>query len=264
MVPPRRGKTISRRTLRSARVTQPERLPCQAGGSPAAPQAMAVQIALSAPRARPPAADSAVPSPSVAFPSTRFGVRTPATCPEPGLRTGSTRRGSWASRGWRQRRIARDNWSYREQKIPVSFNRPGGRRMLSSETTCNLERSFHQNQDTALDDPLAPLAAYFETAKGAFSRNTERALRAGRADLRGLVPTTFLAGVSRQRRHHGGLRRRHGPHQDPGHGAPLRVQHRHPAQGATAGETPWTAPPSVSPCSGCTGAGAAGRRRSRD
>ena len=47
--------------------------------------------------------------------------------------------------------------------------------MLSSETTCNLERSFHRDDDTAVG---APLAAYFEAARGAFSRNTERALRA--------------------------------------------------------------------------------------
>ena len=47
--------------------------------------------------------------------------------------------------------------------------------MLSSETTCKLERSFHRDDNRAGDDPLA---AYFEAANGAFSRNTERALRA--------------------------------------------------------------------------------------
>ena len=47
--------------------------------------------------------------------------------------------------------------------------------MLSSETTCELECSFHRDHNTEGGDPLA---AYFEAAGGAFSRNTERALRA--------------------------------------------------------------------------------------
>ena len=47
--------------------------------------------------------------------------------------------------------------------------------MLSSETTCELECSFHLDHDTEGGDPLT---AYFEAAGGAFSRNTERALRA--------------------------------------------------------------------------------------
>ena len=47
--------------------------------------------------------------------------------------------------------------------------------MLSSEMTNALERSFHRDHNAAVGDPLA---AYFEAARGAFSRNTERALRA--------------------------------------------------------------------------------------
>ena len=47
--------------------------------------------------------------------------------------------------------------------------------MLSSQTDCELERSFERNDATRVGEPLA---AYFEVARGTFSRNTERALRA--------------------------------------------------------------------------------------
>ena len=47
--------------------------------------------------------------------------------------------------------------------------------MLGSHTTRDFERPFHDDHDQAVDEPLA---AYFEAAKGAFSPNTERALRA--------------------------------------------------------------------------------------
>lgn len=47
--------------------------------------------------------------------------------------------------------------------------------MLGSHVTLEFERSFHEDQHAAAS---APLAAYFEAASGAFSRNTERALRA--------------------------------------------------------------------------------------
>ena len=47
--------------------------------------------------------------------------------------------------------------------------------MLSSHATWEFERPFHDDRDAAVDEPLA---AYFEAAKGAFSPNTERALRA--------------------------------------------------------------------------------------
>ena len=46
--------------------------------------------------------------------------------------------------------------------------------MLSSETTYEPECSFHHDHDTEGADPLA---AYLEATGGAFSRNTERALR---------------------------------------------------------------------------------------
>ncbi len=46
--------------------------------------------------------------------------------------------------------------------------------MLSSQTDCDLKRSFERGQVTRVGDTLA---AYFEAARGALSRNTERALR---------------------------------------------------------------------------------------
>ena len=47
--------------------------------------------------------------------------------------------------------------------------------MLSSRTTCEVGRTLHLAHAAAVDEPLA---AYFEAARGAFSHNTERALRA--------------------------------------------------------------------------------------
>ena len=47
--------------------------------------------------------------------------------------------------------------------------------MLSSHATWEFEHLFHDDHDQAVDEPLA---AYFEVAGGAFSPNTERALRA--------------------------------------------------------------------------------------
>ena len=46
--------------------------------------------------------------------------------------------------------------------------------MLSSQTDCDLRRSFERGQVARVGDTLA---AYFKAARGAFSRNTERALR---------------------------------------------------------------------------------------
>ena len=47
--------------------------------------------------------------------------------------------------------------------------------MLGSHATLKFERSFHKDHDAAAEEPLA---TYFEAAGGAFSPNTERALRA--------------------------------------------------------------------------------------
>ena len=47
--------------------------------------------------------------------------------------------------------------------------------MLGMQATWEFERSFHEEHDRAVDEPLA---AYFKAASGALSRNTERALRA--------------------------------------------------------------------------------------
>ena len=47
--------------------------------------------------------------------------------------------------------------------------------MLSSQTTCDVERSFEPDDTEVVGEPLT---AYLEEARGAFSRNTERALRA--------------------------------------------------------------------------------------
>ena len=47
--------------------------------------------------------------------------------------------------------------------------------MLGSHATLEFGRSFHEDHDVAAGEPLA---AYFEAASGAFSPNTERALRA--------------------------------------------------------------------------------------
>ena len=46
--------------------------------------------------------------------------------------------------------------------------------MLSLQTDCDLERSFELDHAPRMGEPLA---AYFQAARGAFSRNTERALR---------------------------------------------------------------------------------------
>ena len=46
--------------------------------------------------------------------------------------------------------------------------------MLSSQTTHDVERLFDLDHATVVEDPLT---AYFEAARGALSRNTERALR---------------------------------------------------------------------------------------
>ena len=47
--------------------------------------------------------------------------------------------------------------------------------MLSSQATWDLERSFERDDAEGVREPLT---AYLEEARGAFSRNTERALRA--------------------------------------------------------------------------------------
>ena len=47
--------------------------------------------------------------------------------------------------------------------------------MLGSHGTSQFEHSFHEGDDAAAEEPLA---AYFEAASGAFSPNTERAVRA--------------------------------------------------------------------------------------
>ena len=47
--------------------------------------------------------------------------------------------------------------------------------MLGLHGTSQLEHSFHEGHDAAAEEPLA---AYFEAASGAFSPNTERAVRA--------------------------------------------------------------------------------------
>ena len=47
--------------------------------------------------------------------------------------------------------------------------------MLSSQTTCDVERSFEPDDIEVVGEPLT---AYLEEARGALSRNTERALRA--------------------------------------------------------------------------------------
>ena len=47
--------------------------------------------------------------------------------------------------------------------------------MLSAQTTCDVERSFEPDDTDVVGEPLT---AYLEEARGAFSRNTERALRA--------------------------------------------------------------------------------------
>ena len=47
--------------------------------------------------------------------------------------------------------------------------------MLGSHATLEFGRSFHEDHQAAAEEPLA---AYFEEARGAFSPNTERALRA--------------------------------------------------------------------------------------
>ena len=46
--------------------------------------------------------------------------------------------------------------------------------MLSPQTDCDLRSSFERDHATRVGEPLA---AYFKAAKGAFSRNTERAVR---------------------------------------------------------------------------------------
>ena len=98
--------------------------------------------------------------------------------------------------------------------------------MLISEKTGDIERFAGVEYGAEAGDQLA---ASFEAARGAFSHNTERALRADVEIFGSLVPATRLGGGARQRHHRRRFHRRHGPRQGPVDGAPLRLQHCHPA-----------------------------------
>ena len=78
------------------------------------------------------------------------------------------------------------------------------------------------------------LGTYLIAAKGAFSENTERAIRADVDIFCGLVRKNGSDRAARAHRHRCGVHRRHGAHPGAGHGAPLRLQHRHRAQGRRA------------------------------
>ena len=78
----------------------------------------------------------------------------------------------------------------------------------------------------------------------------------GRGDLRGLVPAARPGGGARQRRHRGRVHRRPGARQGPGDGAPLRLQHCHPAQGAPADESAGARPRPVRPATDAPAPGA--------
>ena len=69
--------------------------------------------------------------------------------------------------------------------------------MLGSHATLKFERSFHKDHDAAAEEPLA---TYFEAAGGAFSPNTERALRADVQAFEVVVPTASSARRSRPAR----------------------------------------------------------------
>ena len=78
----------------------------------------------------------------------------------------------------------------------------------------------------------------------------------GRGDLHGLVPAPAPGGGARQRRHRGRVHRRPGARQGPGDGAPLRLQHCHPAQGAPAHESAGARPRPVRPATDAPAPGA--------
>ena len=133
--------------------------------------------------------------------------------------------------------------------------------MLSSETTCDLERSFHLDHNTAVGEPLA---AYFEAARGAFSRNTERALRADvqifAAWCRQHVRPAFPADAATVVAFVDDMGRVKTPATVRRYVSSIAALHK-----ALREANPLdSAAPSGSPCSGCTGAGGVGRRRSRD
>ena len=70
------------------------------------------------------------------------------------------------------------------------------------------------------------------------------------------MPTTSPGGGARQRRHRGRVHRRSGARQGPGDGAPVRLQHRHPAQGAPAHESVGQRPRPVCPATDAPAPGA--------
>ena len=132
--------------------------------------------------------------------------------------------------------------------------------MLGSHGTSELEHSFHEGHDAAAEEPLA---AYFEAASGAFSPNTERAVRADvqvfkawcRRHRRAAFPASpdtvaafvdDMAGIKTPAT----VRR---------YVSSIAALHKALQQGESARECL----ASGSPCSGCIGAGDAARHRSR-
>ena len=132
--------------------------------------------------------------------------------------------------------------------------------MLISEMPCDVERCTGVTHAAEEGDPLT---AYFDAARGAFSPNTERALRADveifagwcRRHVRVAVPAsaaTVVAFIDDRARVK----------------APATVRRYVSSIATCTGRSGrrirWSTPASGSPCNGCTGAGGAGRRKSRD
>ena len=132
--------------------------------------------------------------------------------------------------------------------------------MLIAEMPCDGERVIGVTHAAEEGDPLA---AYFDAARGAFSPNTERALRADveifavwcRHRLRVAVPAspaTVVAFIDDRARV-----------KAPATGGAATSPASPPCTRRSGTRIRWRTPASGSPCNGCTGAGGAGRRKSR-
>ena len=156
--------------------------------------------------------------------------------------------------------FTRDNWNYREQKSRSFLPEWEAGPMLIAETPCDVEPATGVTPRRGGGGPTDGL---LRRGPGCVQPQHGTRTAGGRGDLLVLVPATFPGSGARQCRHRGRVHRRQGARQGPGDGAPLRLQHRHSAQGGSGTRIRWSTPASGSPCNGCTGAGGAGRRKSR-
>ena len=122
--------------------------------------------------------------------------------------------------------------------------------MLISETTGDFERFAGVEYASEVGDRVT---ACFEAARGAFSHNTERALRADVEIFTFWCRQHNPGGGARQRRHRRRLHRRHGARQVPCLRFAATSPASPPCTRRSGNPIRWRAPPSGSPCNGCTG-----------